>query len=154
MEKNHIPQPTTSQTTSRDSIYCWTSQIQILKGTFDYSSLDLTKLQISYIKELKKHSGILRSPISNNISIENMKKGFQKWKETTSISPSNRHLGHYKALLVSDGLDYNEIHQQKSSDILHIHITLLNAFIFLGIPLDKWLIYIAIMIEKEKKLAN
>ena len=37
-----------------------------------------------------------------------MKQGFSKWKESTSTSPSYRHLGHYKALLVSDGRDNNE----------------------------------------------
>ena len=66
-----------------------------------------------------------------------MKRGFLKWKKKTSISPSNRHLGHDKALLVFDGLDDNKIHQQKTSDILHIHNTLLNASIFLGITLDR-----------------
>ena len=78
-----------------------------------------------------------------------MKLEFQKWKETTSISPSNRHLGHYKALLVSDGLDDNKIHQQKTSEILHIHNALLNTSIFLELPLDRWLASIAIMIEKK-----
>lgn len=31
--------------------------------------------------------------------------GFSKWDERTSTSPSNRHLGHYKVLQISDGND-------------------------------------------------
>ena len=38
----------------------------------------------------------------------------------------------------------------KTSEILHIHNTILNASIVLGLPLDRWLVFIAIMIEKEK----
>ena len=45
---------------------------QVLKGSFDYKSLNFTPLQISYIKELKKHSGILKSPSTNSISLENI----------------------------------------------------------------------------------
>ena len=37
-----------------------------------------------------------------------MKQGFSKWKEAISTSPSHRHLGHYKVLLVSDGRDNDE----------------------------------------------
>ena len=31
-----------------------------------------------------------------------IKDGYKKWKEKTSTSPSNRHLGHYKSLLAAD----------------------------------------------------
>ena len=37
------------------------------------------------------------------ISANQIKKGFKQWKERTSTSPSNRHPGHYKSLLVADG---------------------------------------------------
>ena len=80
-----------------------------------------------------------------------MKQGFQNWKDTTSTSPSNRHLGHYKALLVSDSLYDNKIHQQKNPEILHIHNTILNTSTFLGLPLGRWLISIAIIFKKEKQ---
>ena len=37
------------------------------------------------------------------INVSEIKKGFKRWKEKTSTSPSNRHLGHYKSLLAADG---------------------------------------------------
>jgi hypothetical protein len=37
--------------------------------------------------------------ISTDISEDDVKFGFTKWKETTSTSPSGRHLGHYKAII-------------------------------------------------------
>ena len=40
-------------------------------------------------------------------------------------------------MLVSDGLDDNEINQQRTSDILHIHNTILDVSIFQGVPLDR-----------------
>ena len=39
------------------------------------------------------------------VSLKEVKKDFQKWREATSMSPSGRHLGHYKVLMVPDGQD-------------------------------------------------
>ena len=38
-------------------------------------------------------------PISTEIKTDDIVQGFSRWKETTSTSPSGRHLGHYKAIL-------------------------------------------------------
>ncbi|KAI2512006.1 hypothetical protein MHU86_2294 [Fragilaria crotonensis] len=38
-------------------------------------------------------------PINLEITTDDVIKGFTSWKETTTTSPSGRHLGHYKALL-------------------------------------------------------
>jgi hypothetical protein len=38
------------------------------------------------------------------ITREDVKQGFQKWKERTSTSPSGRHLGHYKSWIQDDTL--------------------------------------------------
>ena len=66
----------------------------LLTGTADMSKLPLSKLQKLYLTNLKKASGIIESPISPNISIADMTSGFRKWKESTTTSPSQRHLGH------------------------------------------------------------
>jgi hypothetical protein len=44
-------------------------------------------------------------PISSVISLAEMKHKYRTWNETTSTSPSGRHLGHKHALLKPDGLD-------------------------------------------------
>ena len=38
-------------------------------------------------------------PISTTFTDDDVSKGFRRWRETTTTSPSGRHLGHYKALI-------------------------------------------------------
>lgn len=40
-----------------------------------------------------------KGEISSLISEDDIRKGFGTWKESTSTSPSGRHLGHYKAIV-------------------------------------------------------
>ena len=77
-----------------------------------------------------------------------MKHAFSKWKKATSTSPSNRHLGHYKALLVSNGRDNDKEINSNNQKTLEIHNILITACIYLGTPLNRWLTSIAVMIEK------
>ena len=45
--------------------------------------------------------------ISLKISREEIRKGFRLWRESTSTSPSGRHLGHYKSFVGDDAfVDY------------------------------------------------
>jgi hypothetical protein len=41
----------------------------------------------------------VRQPLSHVMTLDNMIQGFAKWRESTSTSPSNKHLGIYKALV-------------------------------------------------------
>jgi hypothetical protein len=50
-------------------------------------------------KILLQHMQRVRDPIPLDMSFEDMCKGFSKWKESTTTSPSNKHLGIYKSLL-------------------------------------------------------
>ena len=50
----------------------------LLTGTADLSKLPLSKLQKLYFANFKKASGVLDSPISPHISIEDMTSGFRK----------------------------------------------------------------------------
>ena len=56
-------------------------------------------------------------------------------------------LGHYKALLISDGREKNEQYTKKTNQIIEMHSTIINACIKLGQPLQRWLKYNATMIE-------
>ena len=77
---------------------------------------------------------------------------FTKWKERTTTSPSGRHLGHYKALTVSDGEDNNEVMKALSFEMLSSYNVIINAALALGTPLQRWEQSIVLMIEKEKTI--
>ena len=47
------------------------------------------------------------------ISDDDFQQTVKKWKESTSTSPSGRHLGHYKAAMLDD-------------DITYLHVNMLN----------------------------
>jgi hypothetical protein len=49
----------------------------------------------SILLKLKKYAGNL----SDYITIDDLRQGYAKWRESTSTSPSGLHLGHEKALL-------------------------------------------------------
>ena len=42
------------------------------------------------------------------IPLKEIKEVYKKWKESTTHSPSGRHLGHHHALLVPDGKQYDK----------------------------------------------
>jgi hypothetical protein len=69
-------------------------------------------------------------PISSFISLDAMKNKYRSWKETTSTSPSGRHLGHKHTLLKPDGLARNSDEFQHldaaSNEIWGMHHMMLN----------------------------
>jgi hypothetical protein len=50
---------------------------------------------IDILAELKR----VRKPLSHHMSLNDMITGFSKWRESTSTSPSNKHLGIYKSII-------------------------------------------------------
>jgi hypothetical protein len=75
-------------------------------------------------------------PIPTLISTEDVCKGFSTWKETTSTSPSGRHLGHYKALI-------------QEPILLKCLTQFLNIIISKGLTMRRWCNAVNIMIEKD-----
>ena len=75
-------------------------------------------------------------PISTTITMEDVIKGFRKWKESTTTSPSGRHLGHYKAIIQDDTL-----------------LDCLTKFLSLstqrGISIRRWQQAVNVLIEKD-----
>ena len=122
----------------------------VLDGTVNLKQLPLTTLQQLYFKEMKKTEQPLIKKVKNKISLDEMKYAFTKWKERTTTSPSGRHLGHYKALTVSDGEDLNEGLKAFSLKMLSAYNVIINAALKLGTPLHRWEQSIVLMIEKEK----
>ena len=74
--------------------------------------------------------------ISTEITTDDVLRGFKKWKETTSTSPSGRHLGHYKTLIQNPTL------LQCLTDFLFITVNT-------GLTLTRWCDAVNIMIEKD-----
>jgi hypothetical protein len=77
-----------------------------------------------------------KKPISTEITAKDVEKGFRTWKETTSTSPSGRHLGHYKAII-----------QEKS--LLKCLTQFMQITVASGLTLSRWCNAVSIMIEKD-----
>ena len=120
----------------------------LLLGNADRVTILLTFLQKLYLSGLRKSSTNLSSPLYHHISLADMTQGFKKWKESTTTSPSTRHLGHYKSFLASDGIDNNTAHCSFNNQMLQTFNTILNATIESGTPSTRWLSSIVVMIEK------
>jgi hypothetical protein len=75
-------------------------------------------------------------PISTAITEDDVKYGFKKWKESTSTSPSGRHLGHYKAIVQDDRL-LRSMTQFLATVVKH------------GLTMTRWCNAVNIMIEKD-----
>ena len=92
-------------------------------------------------------------PISSVISLAEMKQKYRTWYETTSTSPSGRHLGHKHALLKPDGLDrksaeYAELDAARS-EIWRTHHLMLNYGLKYGYCFNRWKKVVTTLIEKE-----
>jgi hypothetical protein len=88
--------------------------------------------------------------IDDIITINDMKRGFQAWRESTSTSPSGRHLGHYKVLL-SRNIDDVKLapNELSSSDtILQVYTNIVMAALKSGTSLTRWQNSTTAMIEK------
>jgi hypothetical protein len=76
-------------------------------------------------------------PIPTLFTPQDIHKGFSKWKERTSTSPSGRHLGHYKAII-------------QNATLLSCLTTFLQLIIEKGHILTRWCNAVNIMIEKDQ----
>ncbi|KAI2511593.1 hypothetical protein MHU86_2847 [Fragilaria crotonensis] len=74
--------------------------------------------------------------IPTDIKEDDVRYGFTKWKETTSTSPSGRHLGHYKAII-------------KESTLLTCLTQFLHVTVQSGLTLRRWCNAVNILIEKD-----
>jgi hypothetical protein len=71
---------------------CALGALQILEGNIPNNLDRHTKILLKQIQQVGE-------PININMSFQDMKTGFNKWREQTTTSPSNKHIGIYKALL-------------------------------------------------------
>lgn len=92
-----------------------------------------------------------RQPIYHDlISFESFTSAIKKWRESTSTSPSGRHLGHYKSLLSIDSYasKYTEESPDPGSDILQVLYHIATSAFNSGQSLERWKQVTTCMIEK------
>jgi len=70
---------------------------EVVKGTADIDSLPLDCATKAFLQHQKHPTHFRAKP--QPLNFDKLTKGFKKWPEKTSTSPSGRHLGVYKSLL-------------------------------------------------------
>lgn len=75
--------------------------------------------------------------IPTEITADDVIYGFRKWRESTSTSPSGRHLGHYRSLI-------------QHPVLLDCFVKFLNIAISNGIAVPRWSNATNVMIEKDR----
>jgi hypothetical protein len=88
------------------------------------------------------------------LTLEEFKGKIKSWRESTTTSPSGRHLGRYKALFVTGYADYDSVAgevsiQDKQSAIASLIISVINYCIRNTYVLERWKKIINVMIFKE-----
>ena len=81
---------------------------ELLKGTSNIASLNTSFTISKYVNKLKQNKEVVSTTTNKHIPPKEFIKGFKKWKESTTTSPSGRHLGHHRSLLSSSGNKYNK----------------------------------------------
>lgn len=89
------------------------------------------------------------TPVSIKISTDDYKNFFKKWDESTSTSPSGKHLGHYKALL-SPGLNQEPPLTDKADEIIGLQTKLCQIAVTHGHVWKRWQDIVSVMIEKSR----
>jgi Reverse transcriptase (RNA-dependent DNA polymerase) len=87
--------------------------------------------------------------INKEVTYEEFVQGIKNWKESTTTSPSGRHLGHYKVLLSVNVYDVNQPNVNISSRIMDVYYQMVIATANIGQSLDRWCKIATCMIEKQ-----
>ena len=91
----------------------------------------------TFLEECRRPDSV--SSVDPVISVTAFVNTIQDWKETTSTSPSGRHLGHYRTAILDPR-------------VAQLHTDMLNIPIASGFALDRWLLSVTPMIEKVEGL--
>ena len=121
----------------------------VLNG--EYTDEELTNVQRMFLNNMQR---ISQKKISTNfITTDEFDGKMKKWRETTSTSPSGRHLGHYKVLVstIDRSLQENVVKNLQSiqKDIKMCYIGLINYCVKHRYSLNRWKTIVNMMIYKE-----
>ena len=89
-----------------------------------------------YAQTHSAQSGEGRRTIRTRIRAIDITKGFGKWREATSTSPSGRHLGHYKAII-------------QDPTLLDCLTKFLSITVQRGLSISRWKQAVNVMLEKD-----
>jgi Reverse transcriptase (RNA-dependent DNA polymerase) len=105
-----------------------------------------------YVREIieKLGDGNKLKDLREDITYEEYIRGFEKWNERTTTSPSGRHLGHYKLLIRLQVYDESNNNINLSQQILNVYYTIATTTAKLGRSLERWCNVTTMMIEKVK----
>ena len=96
---------------------------------------------------------VLGKKIDCEISEADFISGFKGWRESTSTSPSGRHLGHYKAIVTDPDLKLQkpeDLHlRERETNFVEALVKLLNIPLRHGFAPKRWCTSITVMIEKD-----
>ena len=101
----------------------WHGDDQLLRE-FLLSAFTVTRIVIDSI------------PISIEVTDDDVIRGFSRWKESTTTSPSGRHLGHYRAIIQDEAL-------------LRCITSFLNLILKYGLSIPRWSNATNVLIEKD-----
>ena len=79
---------------------------------------------------------LTRTEISTELTVQQFISGIKIWKETTSTSPSGRHLGHYKAII-------------RDADLAQLFTTLTSLPLKYGFAPERWTKAIQVVLPKD-----
>ena len=91
----------------------------------------------TFLEECRRPASV--TPVDPVISVKAFVKTIKAWKETTSTSPSGRHLGHYRTAILDPR-------------VARLHTDMLNIPIASGFAPDRWLLSVTPLIEKDEGL--
>ena len=99
-----------------------------------YMGIPMSRELQVFLEECRRPDNVAQ--ISSTISCPAFVKTVKAWKETTSTSPSGRHLGHYKTAILD-------------ARLTRLHVDLLNLPIACGFAPDRWTRSITPLLEKD-----
>ena len=133
--------------------FSWNGQTQeaqmVLKG--EYTPEDENNIQQLFLKHLARVTP--DDKFNEKVSIKEFRKVMKKWRESTSTSPSGRHLGHYKACVTTIDrlLPPKERARLKrlQDQISSMYVTMINYSTKHKYSFDRWKTIVNMMIYKD-----
>ena len=119
----------------------------MLKGDYDSSDLDLITAMVVEHFQLVTDADVLPSSMSSKAMMDK----YKFWPETTSTSPSGRHLGHYRSLLPNLPVHSpaTEAIDSKRQQLVDMHHAVTDYALRNGYSYQRWKKVVNVMIEKE-----